>query len=758
MTFRSIAHVLQALLIFGIVLWEGAAQAQTLTGTVLDSAGAAIVGADIIVNSKVGTLRSASSAGGRFIFENVSPPVTVSARWKGFTTATETWLGRGEVTLVLRPATVQQQLVVAATRSGVPLGEVAASVTRLGADEIASTSSLQIDQLLRAVPGFSLFRRSDSRIANPTSQGVSLRGLGASGASRALVLYDDVPLNDPFAGWVYWDRVPSTTIDAIEVLRGGASALYGSGALAGIVNIARRQAETPLFSADVSAGNQGLQSGSVAALEPIGKWRISASAQAMRTDGYVPVPASLRGRADAAANVRYGTVRLRVDRRLGDSNLFASGNLFNESRQNGTNLQTNSTRLGEVIAGLDAAAYGGQLVVRGYGSWQRFNQTFSSIAADRNTESLVRVQAVPAHSAGISTRWTRPLGNQQSVTFGADARGTGGHSDEVLWAAAAPSARVDAGGRQNTVGLFAEDTLRITPRLHINGAARLDWWRNYNALSTATSLIASPVPNQRHFADRSTAALSPSLGGVFQVTRLLAVTGSAYGAFRAPTLNELYRAFRLGNVQTLANDALRAERLWGGETGLLVGSERIFARANFFWNTIHNAIGNRTLTIASSLITRERQNIGTLVARGIELEAQAALPARVRVRAAYQYSDSTVSHSLDNALVGLAIPQVPRHAVSTEVIYLGSRWGATVLGRYVGRQFEDDQNQLVLPGYFTADAMLRCRLSPVVEAFGATENLLDRTYIVGRTPLPSLGAPRLLRAGLRLRWPGSRNR
>src|SRR6266581_1942612 len=165
MTFRSIAYVLlQAVLLLGTVLWEGPAHAQTLTGTVLDSAGAAIVGADIIVNSKVGTLRSASSAGGRFIFENVSPPVTVSARWKGFTTATETWLGRGEVTLVLRPATVQQQLVVAATRSGVPLGEVAASVTRLGADEIASTSSLQIDQLLRAVPGFSLFRRSDSRI------------------------------------------------------------------------------------------------------------------------------------------------------------------------------------------------------------------------------------------------------------------------------------------------------------------------------------------------------------------------------------------------------------------------------------------------------------------------------------------------------------------------------------------------------------------------------------------------------------------
>ena len=63
--------------------------------------------------------------------------------------------------------------------------------------------------MLRQVPGFSLFRRTTSRAANPTTQGVSLRGLGASGASRALVLSDGFPLNDPFGGWVYWDRAPA---------------------------------------------------------------------------------------------------------------------------------------------------------------------------------------------------------------------------------------------------------------------------------------------------------------------------------------------------------------------------------------------------------------------------------------------------------------------------------------------------------------------------------------------------------------------
>src|SRR5260370_18656107 len=90
---------------------------------------------------------------------------------------------------------------------------------------------MTLDDLLRQVPGFSLFRRSTSRVANPTTQGVSLRGLGASGPSRALVLEDGIPVVDPFGGWVYWDRIPRAELSSDEVFRGGSSSLYGSNAL-----------------------------------------------------------------------------------------------------------------------------------------------------------------------------------------------------------------------------------------------------------------------------------------------------------------------------------------------------------------------------------------------------------------------------------------------------------------------------------------------------------------------------------------------
>ena len=86
-----------------------------------------------------------------------------------------------------------------------------------------------MDDALRQVAGFSLFRRTGSRAANPTAQGVSLRGLGASGASRALVLADGLPLNDPFGGLGLLGEGARLSLERLEVLRGGVSDLYGTG-------------------------------------------------------------------------------------------------------------------------------------------------------------------------------------------------------------------------------------------------------------------------------------------------------------------------------------------------------------------------------------------------------------------------------------------------------------------------------------------------------------------------------------------------
>ena len=118
--------------------------------------------------------------------------------------------------------------------------EAPASLTILDARRVQQVPGINLDDRLRMVPGFSLFRRSSSLAAHPTTMGISLRGLGSTGASRTLVLWDGVPLNDPFGGWVYWNRVSPELTGRVELSRGASTSLFGDRAMAGAITLFTR--------------------------------------------------------------------------------------------------------------------------------------------------------------------------------------------------------------------------------------------------------------------------------------------------------------------------------------------------------------------------------------------------------------------------------------------------------------------------------------------------------------------------------------
>src|ERR1700756_2231758 len=220
------------------------AQAFRIDGTVRDSSGALISGAQVDLHAGSYTASTTTDSSGEFAFDHVpagSGTVIVNAR--GFDPVEKAWTAAtndlARLEIILAPSAVNQSVIVTATRSQTLLSDVPLSDIQLTRVDVQAIPALTLDETLRQVPGFSLFRRSSSRTANPTTQGVSLRGLGASGSSRALVLSDGFPLNDPFGGWVYWDRAPRESIGSIEVASGGASHLYGSDALGGVINIIR---------------------------------------------------------------------------------------------------------------------------------------------------------------------------------------------------------------------------------------------------------------------------------------------------------------------------------------------------------------------------------------------------------------------------------------------------------------------------------------------------------------------------------------
>ena len=219
-----------------------------------------------------------------------------------------------------------------------------------------------MDDLLRYTPGFSLFRRSSSRVANPTTQGVTLRGVSGSGASRTLVLNDGIPLNDPFGSWVYWNRVPQAAIDRVEVLRGTTGDLYGADALGGVVQLLTFTPGAPRVRAIIDGGSHDTARGSLYGGGSRGNWSLFGSGEAVTTDGAYVVAEEDRGSVDTRADSDYGTgvVDLGWHHESTRVNFRFSG--YREERGNGTPVQVNDTTWRQ-----GALTGGGTL---GSGAWQ----------------------------------------------------------------------------------------------------------------------------------------------------------------------------------------------------------------------------------------------------------------------------------------------------------------------------------------------------------------------------------------------------
>jgi outer membrane receptor protein involved in Fe transport len=743
-------------LLLTAVVVHSQSTSRTLQGTVRDQLGYVVPHARVAVHGAGYQGSTSSRDDGSFtVIIDVAPSakLTVSVEARGFAVFTAAAPDANQpMDIVLSPAAVSQEINVTANRVGTSLGETAESVEVIPHQQLQTISAEAVDEALRLVPGFTLFRRSDSRTANPTSQGASLRGIGGNGASRTIVLYDDVPLNDPFGGWVYWGRIPSEDIASIEVLRGGGSSLYGSGALSGVINIAPEGARN-LASAEFSMGSESTPDLSLATDRRLGPWTLGTSGEIFRTDGYILVPSGLRGSVDTPANSFHGDGRMIGQRKLAQGDVFLGGDFYDESRNNGTPLQTNDTQLWQLTGGLNIPTRLAEIQLRGFGSGQSYNQSFSAIALNRNSEALNRLQHVPAQQIGGSLVLSRQFGTRNSLVAGADTSAVRGFSNETAIAGPIATSLVDSGGRQLTSGIFVQDSIRLLPRLLFTLGGRYDNWDNYQAHTSTTPLVPTIKRSFTAFPDQSDHAFSPRAALLFAAGSHVTLTASGYQSFRAPTLNELYRSFRLGNVLTLANSQLQAEKLTGAEAGANAFLGATHLHAGFFWMRVSDPVANVTLTTTPALITRERENLGRTRSRGVEADASWRFR-RLDIIAGYQFVDAVVTSFPGNqSLVGLEVPQVAPHQFTLQTRYiLPQGWTVAAQARASSSQFDDDQNQFPLDSFFQLDAYVSKRLPHGVELFAAAENLTNSRVQIARTPTLNVGPPIFGRGGVKFHW------
>ena len=590
--------------------------------------------------------------------------------------------------------------------------EAPASITVIGGPQLRQIPGVNLDDRLRMVPGFSLFRRASSLTANPTTQGVSLRAIGSSGASRTLVLWDGIPLNDPFGGWVYWTRVAPESIAQVEVSRGASTSVFGDRAMGGAVALFSRPLEARHYFLGLDGGNAGQLSPSGGYSDRRGRLGFSGQARAFQTDGYFIVPATIRRRADTKADVDFAAGDLRLDVTGANQRLSLKFDVLAEERGNGTPFQRNSTSLGALAATYSRSFTHDSLSLAGFHQRQQYHQSFSTIAADRNTERLTSNQSVPAEAAGGSGIWQHAASTWQ-VTAGGDLNRVNGTSLDYL----IPSGQRIGGGTIFQRGAFVQTSAKWN---HLN--VMLGARQQHTGLATGT-----------HF-------FSPSAGLTYGRNRWRA-RGSVYRSFRAPTLNELYREFRAGNAITQANAGLKPETLFGAEAGGEFTGEHTRLGVTFFRNQLSGLVTNLTLVSTPAQIIRQRRNAADALNRGMEVDLRHQWR-DWRIETSYLFADSRFA-------TRERIPQIAKHQGTAQLSWSHGRTWITGGFRSIGPQFEDDRNTLLLAGFAVFQLVARQQLGHGLSASGTLENAFNREFLTGFTPAPQIGAPRLWRLGLR---------
>ncbi len=664
-----------------------------------------------------------------------------------------------------------ETIVVTAARAEQELGQVTSSVSVLTGDELRSSPAVTLDDTLRRVPGFSLFRRNSSMVAHPTSQGVSLRGIGPSGVSRTLVLLDGLPLNDPFGGWIYWGRVGRESLERIEVVRGGGSSLWGNSALGGVIHLVTTEPSDSGPSLRLSAlgGDHGILSGDAWFGQGFERASLTLSARSFDSDGYPVVRDNQRGPIDVDAFSEQTSVGGRLTVSPSDSvSVSVGGDTLTEDRGNGTPLTGNDTELTSFRLSADiVSGRGDTWTVRGFTHEQEFASRFSAQQVDRSSERPALDQfLVDSEATGLGAQWQGEVGSGLWVA-GAEWRSVDGATNEDFFYTTQFNRRRMAGGDQTIAGAYVQRRAQFGDRLTLELGARIDRWQTGSGSRLEINKADGSIRRDDAFEDREETAASPRIGFLYALDFGWRLRGSVYGSFRAPTVNELYRPFRVRNDITEANETLEPERLTGVEFGTVryQGGSRL--SLNAFHNRVENPIANVTLaSIASGRFfqpcgfvpgggsCRQRLNLDRTRIQGLEAELRQQLAGDWRLDLAYLFSNAEVESAADfPQLEGKRLAQTPEQSASLGLEYANPELLQARLGvRFIGEQYEDDLNTRPLSSFAVVDLSLARNLGNRWQVFAGFENLLDEEVQVGisGTGLVTVGAPRMVHVGARL--------
>ncbi|HEY7161128.1 MAG TPA: TonB-dependent receptor, partial [Acidobacteriota bacterium] len=562
-----------------------------------------------------------SDHAGAFSFLNVpSGPLFVLVQEAQFAPVRiEVPAGDSDITklqITLKIAEVKESVVVTVTRSERSLADQPASVSLINEQQIEQTPANSMDDVLRTVPSVNLPMVSSYQV-HPTANSISMRGLGGI---RALVLLDGVPINDPFFGYLQWSRVSMESVDRVEVVRGGGSPLWGNYAMGGVINIITRPPDKTDFKVEAGYGRfDTYRANGTADYVVNDTFKLRAVVDTWGTNGFdqVPpdagpiyVPTTFDGRNIGAS--AYLTP---------DSNWHGSFNFnFHDNDQTLlTPLSTNDQQIYDLAGNFVRNFEHSDLTISGFYEHSHFvtDNTGTPDGVEIGFgEFLQNRHTTPVDSTGASANWTMPMdGVIRLLTFGTDMQLISGEDSAQIFDESGTQIRTDIGrGKQFFLGGFGQIDIFPSENFEILASARIQNVRNYDGFDGVGGLGNVP--------DNSDVSFDPRVSIHYNITSQFALRGAAYTSFRAPNLDNLYRAFSVPFGIFEPNAQLKPEKLKGGELGFDIYQSSLAFQFTGYISEIEDLLTYRNLDFSELppgfFFGSRNINAGKARAQGVE--------------------------------------------------------------------------------------------------------------------------------------------
>lgn len=605
--------------------------------------------------------------------------------------------------------------------------------------EITQATPRTIDQVLYQAPSFSFFRRQNSLFSAPQTQGVSLRSIGATAAPRTLVLRDGIPQNDPFGGWVPWARYTPRNIESVQILPGKQAASWGNQSSGGVILIDSLSPEDEVHQIQLTVGSFATIAADTQHHFTSGKHYFSVNLTHSESDGDYLIHSADRGSIDEKAGFDNDGIDISHHFQINDDlRLESSISYYDEERTNGTPETYYNTEALDLSLRLLGSYQDNEWSASLYYQDRTLESLFSSVNEARTAETPVLDQFdIPADGIGGNFVVASDEFDNFRIVTGIDLRRlTGETNEDVL----IPNRRRIAGGEQTLGGLFVKlgNQPERTTSYELN--LRLDHWSLKQGSRTETSNATSIVSLDAQYRDRSDWEPSASLSVEHQLTERTTLSiGSDY-TFRLPTINELYRPFRVGDDITEANPELDPERFFSLDAELnWEATKQLTIHTGLFHYWISDAIANvRTLAPGGVFVPAggsysERQNVESATVFGWQSSIVFEPTETLSLALKYLYTQTEFTESdVQSSLDGKAFPQVPTHKATLRLDYqLSAELNLFGALEYGASQYDDPLNSRKLPAFVTGQVGASYQLTEQVRLTARIDNLADTTVLTG---------------------------